>query len=105
MLAKIVNDDAEKPDTPRGPLVFREQAPTEAGPLQPTVFSHRQRVTIAHDDVVQHPHIHHVQRLLQQLGQFSISRAGLRASRRMVMTRRINAAELYAKARLTTCRG
>ena len=60
-------------------------APTQAGPLQPTVFSHRQRVAIAHDDMVQHPHIHHVQRLLQQLGQFSISRAGLRAPRRVVV--------------------
>ncbi len=39
--------------------------------LHPAVFRHRQRITIAHDDVIQHPHIHHLQGLFA--GLWSIS--------------------------------
>lgn len=54
-------------------------------PLHPPKFRHRQRVTLPHNDVVQHTHVHHLQRLLQHLGQFSISDAGLGAAGRMVV--------------------
>jgi len=54
--------------------------------LHPAVLGHGQRITVPDDEMIEHPHIDQVQRLLQAFGQHSVGLAGIGISRRMVMT-------------------
>ncbi len=53
--------------------------------LDPAIFGHRQRITITDDEMVEHPHIDQLHRLLQTLGQHPVGRARLGVSRGVVM--------------------
>ena len=82
-----VNDNAGS-QTPRSVLGFiaSKLAPTRGHALHPPILSHRQRIAIANDEMVEHPHINQFQRLLQTLGQHPVGLTGVTVARWMVVT-------------------
>lgn len=78
MLAMIVNDKAGNLTSPgvHG-LIASKFVPAVMHYSHPPILGHGQRIAVADDEMIQHPHIDQLQRLLQTLGQHPISLTGV----------------------------